>query len=241
MKIKAPHILITAGPTVEDLDPVRFISNRASGKLGFALARAALEAGCRVTLIHGPVADEVLKTVPKNKRLKCVAVRSAAQMLGAVRTHVNAVDAAIMNAAVSDFTVSKKSAVKLKKSAAGFMLKLKPTVDILAELGRIKRARGKRLVLIGFALETGAGASASQRRSSALRFARGKLKAKNLDAIVLNSPVSIGADSGDFKLIEGANVRVLAGGKTQFARQLIESVLRYWDGGGTHKKLRTEC
>lgn len=224
LKKIAPHFLITAGPTVEDIDPVRFISNRSSGKLGFALARAALDAGCRVTLIHGPVAREVLLSAPKNKRLTCDAVRSAAQMLASVRTHVNSADAAIMNAAVSDFTASKISAVKLKKSA-GLTLKLKPTVDILAELGRLKRARLKPLVLIGFALETGVGASASRRQSSALRFAREKLKAKNLDAIVLNSPAAIGADSGDFKLIDGANVRVLACGKTQFARQLIAYAL----------------
>ncbi|MEI6233522.1 MAG: phosphopantothenoylcysteine decarboxylase [Planctomycetota bacterium] len=213
-------ILITAGPTIEDIDPVRFISNRASGTLGFAIARAAAKAGHYVILIHGPVASDVLKTAPKNATL--VAVRSAAQMLDAVFAHVAQTDVVIMNAAVADFTVAKTSATKLKKSSSTFELKLKPTVDILKKLGLYKKKNGAP-ILIGFALETGEGKTTELRRTSALDFARAKLASKNLDAIVLNSPQTIGAKDGDFVLIErGKSEPIdLHGDKEKLAQTLV--------------------
>jgi len=216
-------ILITAGPTIEDIDPVRFISNRASGTLGFAIARAASKAGHAVTLIHGPVASDVLRTAPKNAT--CVAVRSAAQMLAAVFEHVGDADVVIMNAAVADFTVAKTSSTKLKKSDAGLELKLKPTVDILKKLGQYKKRNGAPM-LIGFALETGAGRSPEARRRSALKFAMAKLESKNLDAIVLNSPQTIGAKDGDFMLIQrgAAEPIQLHGDKETLAKKLVRYI-----------------
>ena len=213
-------ILITAGPTIEDIDPVRFLSNRASGTLGFAIARAAAKSGHTVILIHGPVAPDVLKSAPKNATL--VAVRSSAQMLDAVFEHVALADIVIMNAAVADFTVAKTSATKLKKSDSGLELKLKPTVDILKKLGQYKKKIGAP-ILIGFALETGEGKTPEARQKSALEFARTKLEAKNLDAIVLNSPSTIGAKDGDFVLIErGSSAPIeLHGGKEMLAKKLV--------------------
>ncbi len=216
------HFLITAGPTVEDLDPVRFISNRSSGRLGFALARAAARAGHRVTLIHGPVCGEVLRTAPKKGAL--AAVRSAEQMRAAVFQHVESADIVIMNAAVADFTPAKISAIKIKKGSGGLAIQLKPTVDILKALGKYKRKR-KELVLIGFALETGSGRTPRARELKAMAAAIEKLETKNLDAIVLNSPATIGAAAGDFLLIEQKDGYRVAhrmhGNKAVLAKKLI--------------------
>jgi phosphopantothenoylcysteine decarboxylase/phosphopantothenate--cysteine ligase len=214
------HFLITAGPTVEDIDPVRFISNRSSGKLGFELARAACAAGCAVTLIHGPVCADVLKLAPR--QAVRVSVRSAAEMLAAVMNHAPRADVVIMNAAVADYTPAQTSATKLKKKSDEFVLRLKPTVDILARLGEYKRTHPE-LVLIGFALETGSGKTAAARERSAMEAARGKLERKNLDAIVLNSPTAIGSESGDFQLLRRGTdeVVVLAGSKTALAKRLL--------------------
>jgi phosphopantothenoylcysteine decarboxylase/phosphopantothenate--cysteine ligase len=219
------NILITAGPTVEDIDPVRFISNRASGKLGFALARAAAKAGHRVTLIHGPVAETVLLGAPK--KAARVAVRSAAQMLAAVLEHVGVADVVIMNAAVADFTPAKVSAIKLKKAGARSMtLKLKPTVDILARLGRMRR-QYPNLVLIGFALETGEGRTSAAREASRRAFAHRKLVEKRLDCVVLNTPMTIGAADGAFEVYyagdrpEMPSLR-FAVKKERFARELVK-------------------
>ena len=214
------NILITAGPTIEDIDPVRFLSNRASGMLGFALARAAA-AKHSVTLIHGPVSAEVLCTAPP--RALCVAVRSAAQMNRAVFAHVQNADVVIMNAAVADFTVDKTSSTKLKK-ADGLNLKLKPTIDILKKLGAFKRNNG-RPILIGFALETGTGKTRELRRRDAFKSALAKLESKNLDAIVLNSPKTIGASDGDFLWIPREGVPIpLQGDKEMLAKKVIQFV-----------------
>ncbi len=217
------NILITAGPTIEDIDAVRFLSNRASGTLGFAIARAAEKARHAVTLIHGPVALDVWKSAPKNATV--VAVRSACQMLDAVFAHVANADVVIMNAAVADFTVAKMSSTKLKKSD-GLELKLKPTVDILKKLGAYKSRHGTP-ILIGFALETGSGKTADLRRRSAFKSALEKLETKNLDAIVLNSPKTIGAADGDFLWIprEGPVESMLVDKET-LARKLIRMVVQ---------------
>ena len=215
------HFLITAGPTIEDIDPVRFISNRASGKLGFAIARAAAKAGHSVTLFHGPVASDVLRTAPQ--KATCVAVRSAADMLAAVFAHVKNADVVIMNAAVADFTIAKMSSTKLKKSAASLKFQFKHTVDILKKLGQHKK-RHPDLMLIGFALETGSGRTPKARAQSALNSAMSKLESKNLDAIVLNSPRTIGAPDGDFVLFERGGMKPLPlfGSKEMLAKKLIQ-------------------
>lgn len=217
-------VLITAGPTVEDIDPVRFISNRASGRLGFEAARAALAEGHRVILIHGPVSTEVLAIPGRatHGRLDRKPVRSAAEMRATVLAALPSADAVIMNAAVSDYTPARTSQTKLKKSRSGLLLRLKPTVDILAELGRLKRTRRRKLTLVGFALETGRGRTSAARARSRLEEARRKLLKKDLDAIVLDTPAEIGATEGAFLTItrESQPVR-FQGTKRAFAARLI--------------------
>lgn len=176
--LKRKRIVVTAGPTHEAIDAVRFLGNKSSGKMGFALANAAAQRGAEVTLITGPVSLET----PRNVRR--IDVESAAEMYAAVMRQTRA-HALIMAAAVSDFTPVTVSARKVKKEAIpgeSLRLDLRKTRDILAEAGRKKGAR----VLVGFALETDNG----------LRNARAKLRAKKLDLIVLNNPREKGAGFG---------------------------------------------
>jgi phosphopantothenoylcysteine decarboxylase / phosphopantothenate---cysteine ligase len=169
--LKGRRLLVTAGPTVEDIDPVRFISNRSSGKMGFAIARAARARGADVTLISGPTDLEFPGTVR---------VRSTEEMRHAVVERFDKVDAVIKAAAPLDFRPSTVASQKIKKAKASASMDLIPTADILQELGA--RKNGK--VLVGFAAET----------EDFAKNARAKLKAKNLDLIVVN-PVG-GPDSG---------------------------------------------
>ncbi len=177
--LKGKKILVTAGPTYEAIDPVRFIGNRSSGKMGFALARAAAQRGATVTLITGPVHLETPRHV------KRVDVESAEQMNKAVLSHAAKSDAIIMAAAVADYAPLSTSKKKIKKGvpAKPVSLELTQTPDILAQLGEHKR---KGTVLVGFALET----------DNELRNAREKMKKKNLDFIVLNSLKDKGAGFG---------------------------------------------
>jgi len=166
---KKKRILITAGPTFEAIDPVRFVGNHSSGKMGFAIANAAAQRGADVTLIAGPVVRET----PRN--VKRIDVESAQEMLTAVLAQTKKTDAVIMAAAVADFTPVHPARHKIKKQldTEKLELVLKATTDILATLGKKKR----RMVLVGFALET------KDERTGA----NNKLQKKNLDLIVLNS------------------------------------------------------
>jgi len=168
-------IMITAGPTYEKIDPVRFIGNYSSGKMGFALAEACAERGAEVLLIVGPVA---LKTSYPN--IRRVDVESAAQMFEAATDGFGEMDAAILCAAVADFTPAQTFETKTKRGENDLLLQLKPTEDIAAALGESKKD-GQ--VLVGFALET------DQEEKNA----RSKLERKNLDFIVLNSLNDSGA------------------------------------------------
>ena len=161
-------ILITAGPTYEKIDPVRFIGNYSSGKMGFALAEECAQRGATVILISGPVE---LKTV--HSRINRMDVESAQEMYDAVHKQFASVDAAILCAAVADFTPIQKSNEKIKREKDNFVLQLEPTKDIAGSLGNIKTTQK----LIGFALET------NNEEQNAFE----KLKKKNLDFIVLNS------------------------------------------------------
>jgi phosphopantothenoylcysteine decarboxylase/phosphopantothenate--cysteine ligase len=168
-------VLVTAGPTLEPIDPVRYIGNRSSGKMGYALAEAALRRGAKVILISGPTA---LKP-PTSAEI--IQVQTAQQMRDAVTAHFDRATIVIKAAAVADFTV-RASDEKIKRTGA-MTLELEPTVDILAELGAKKGSR----IVIGFAAET----------NDVLANARKKLESKSLDAIVLNdvSQPGIGFDS----------------------------------------------
>lgn len=166
------RIVITAGPTREAIDPVRYISNRSSGKMGYALALAAKRRGARVTLISGPSAEE------RPDGVICVAVESALEMEKAVMKHLPGASALIMSAAVADFSPSLKSKVKYDKKDIN-LLKLKRTSDILRKAGQ----QTKKRILVGFAAETG----------HDIDRAKKKLKDKNLDLIVMNDVTQEGA------------------------------------------------
>jgi len=170
-------VVVTSGPTREPLDPVRYLSNRSSGRMGVAVARALALRGAAVTFVHGP------SEVPPPAGVKAVAVETAAQMRAAVVGAWKKADAAVLAAAVADFRPAKAVSQKIKKADGTPDLSLVPTVDILAELGRIKGGR----LLCGFAAET------RDLKANALA----KLKAKNLDLIVANdvSDAAIGFGS----------------------------------------------
>ena len=169
------RFLITSGGTREYIDPVRFISNASSGKMGSSLARTALRRGHKVTLITCPIA------LPPPKGAKVINVQTSGQMFQAVKKNFPRCDCLIMAAAVSDYTPERTAPAKIKKGKAVLTIKLKPTNDILAWAGKNK----KHQTTIGFALE-----------DRALRTnAEKKLRDKNLDMIVANSTSAIGADT----------------------------------------------
>ena len=172
------HFLITAGGTREYIDPVRFISNASSGKMGCELARAAIKAGHKATLIT-TVKNLELKI--HNSQFKIAEVISAADMFKAVKKHFKKCDCLIMAAAVSDYTPIKISKTKIKKENENLTIQLKPTADILKWAGKNKKL-GQ--IVVGFALED----------RNLRKNAEKKLKEKNLDMIVANSPAAIGAE-----------------------------------------------
>jgi len=168
LELKGKKVLITAGPTYEAIDPVRFIGNHSSGKMGYALAEVALKMGAAVTLISGPSSEKI-----NHPSLKLIKVVSAEEMLTAAQEFYDSTDIAIAAAAVADFKPKKIASNKLKKESGLAHISLVPTVDILSYMGEKK----KKQKLIGFALET----------ENELEHAKGKLSRKNLDGIVLNS------------------------------------------------------
>ena len=188
-------VLITAGPTQEPIDPVRFLSNRSSGKMGFALAEAAAARGAQVILIAGPVD----LTTPSG--VERVDVKTAEEMRRAVFAHLEGVSIVIKCAAVADFHVAMIPQHKIKKTMARFSVELDPTPDILAELGRKK---GDRL-LIGFAAET----------ENLVHEAKRKLEAKNCDMIVGNL---VGRSDTGFESDDNQVVLVTRAGTTELPR-----------------------
>jgi phosphopantothenoylcysteine decarboxylase/phosphopantothenate--cysteine ligase len=170
-------VLVTAGPTLEDLDPVRFVSNRSTGTMGYRLAEAARDRGARVVLVSGPTA------LPAPAGVTFESVRSAVEMKAAVDRHAGQATVVIAAAAVSDYRPAEPSHSKLKKTDAALRLELVRTPDILKSLGD---AKGGRRLLVGFAAET----------EDVLANARKKLEAKNLDLIVANDITALGAGFG---------------------------------------------
>ena len=167
--LEKKKVMITAGPTYEKIDPVRFIGNYSSGKMGYALAEECARRGAEVILISGPVQIKC-----KHPNIQRIDVESAHEMFEAATTHFPTCDAGILCAAVADFTPENKAEEKIKREGDDLILHLKPTQDIAATLGKTKR-EGQ--TLVGFALET----------NNELTHAQGKLKRKNFDFIVLNS------------------------------------------------------
>lgn len=177
-KLKGKKFLITAGPTYESIDPVRFIGNHSTGKMGYAIAEALAYEGAEVILVSGPVSLQISQ--PGIKRIDVV---SAQQMFEAAIEHFPNTDGAIMTAAVADFTPLEKISSKVKRGKENYSIELKPTQDIAAKLGEIKE---KHQLLVGFALET----------DNEIENAKLKIKKKNLDFIVLNSLNDFGAGFG---------------------------------------------
>lgn len=177
LPLKGKKILITAGPTYEAIDPVRFIGNHASGKMGFDIANEAANLGAEVTLVSGPTHLKV-----KNDSIQVINVFSAEEMYTACHHYFNDVDVAIAAAAVADYRPKNVALQKIKKSESNFSIELEKTKDILASLGEIKRNQ----FLIGFALET----------ENEIENAKLKIQKKNLDLIVLNSLQDEGAGFG---------------------------------------------
>lgn len=175
--LSGKKITITAGPTYEPIDPVRFIGNHSSGKMGYALANVAAKQGAEVTLISGPTAGN--KAHPN---VSLVSVTTAQEMLAACLDVYEKTDALIMTAAVADFKPAEKANQKIKKQEGVATIPLEPTTDILKTLGKKKQHQR----LIGFALET----------QDALRYGQQKLAQKNLDGIVVNSLADAGAGFG---------------------------------------------
>jgi len=204
------RVLVTAGPTREAIDPVRYISNRSSGKMGFAVATAAMEAGADVTLVSGPVA---LQTPPRVRR---VDVESAGEMHAAVMEHVAACDIFISVAAVADYRPVNVAPSKLKKSAAGLRLELQANADILAAVAGLPDAP----FTVGFAAETD-GLESN---------ARNKLVTKGIDMIAANNVAGgQGFDRDDNALqvfwMDG-ETQLARTGKSRLARQLVEIIAR---------------
>ncbi len=175
--LKGKKVLITAGPTYESIDPVRFIGNYSSGKMGYALAEECKNRGAEVTIVSGPV------SISKPEGVRVIDVKSAAEMLELCLQYFPETDITIMNAAVADYTPAYAADKKIKRTKDDMFIELKPTKDIAAELGKIKK-NGQ--MLIGFALET----------DDEEKNAAGKLIKKNLDFIVLNSLQDKGAGFG---------------------------------------------
>ena len=206
------RVLITAGPTYEKIDPVRFIGNYSSGKMGFALAEACAKFGWDVELVCGPV-----KTSVSHPAIKRTDVESAQQMYEACMERFAACDAAILCAAVADFTVDQVAAQKIKRGPNGLEINLVPTKDIAASLGAIKQPHQR---LVGFALET----------VNEVEHAQEKLRRKNLDFIVLNSLNDAGAgfahDTNKVTIIpaEGEPIAYPLKPKTEVANDIIEQL-----------------
>lgn len=191
-ELKGKHIMITAGPTYEKIDPVRFIGNYSSGKMGFAIAEECARRGADVTLVSGPV------SLSCSKQIRRINVESCQDMYNAATSEFDKCDAAILCAAVADFKPEHAADKKIKREKDDLVIRLSPTQDIAEEIGRRKR-QGQ--ILVGFALET----------DNEDANAKSKLAKKNLDFIVLNSTRNEGTtfrtDDNQIKIITGTDVK----------------------------------
>jgi phosphopantothenoylcysteine synthetase/decarboxylase len=201
--------LITAGPTREAIDPVRYISNRSSGKMGYAIADAALDAGHDVILISGPV------NLSPPRNTKFISVSTSDEMFDAVHQHADSSDICVLCAAVADYKPAEISPVKIKKCAAQVSLELIPTRDILHSLGR---RQNRKFILVGFAAET------DHLEANAAK----KLREKNCDIIVAND-AHIGMETDENELLilfcDGETKKISRAPKTFLARELVKIFL----------------
>lgn len=219
--LKGVRVLIGNGRTEEPIDPVRVLTNRSSGRMGFAIAEAARDRGADVTVVAGPV------SVDAPHGVTVVPVTTAAQMERAMRERAGRAHVVVMAAAVADYRVARPSLRKLKRGAGALTLTLEPNADILAGLGRDKRA-GQ--TVVGFALETDDGVAN----------ARAKLTAKNADLIVLNSPEhGLGGDTNRVTLVEARSTTELPeAGKREVAERILDRVAELRGGSRANPRLR---
>jgi phosphopantothenoylcysteine decarboxylase/phosphopantothenate--cysteine ligase len=205
-------VLVTAGPTREPVDPVRFLSNRSSGKMGYALAEAAVCRGARVILISGPV------HLPAPEGVEVVQVQTALEMREAVMSRLDEASIVVKTAAVADYYVANVPRQKVKKTPLRYSLELEPTPDILAEIGRRKQDQ----ILIGFAAET----------ENLVPEARRKLESKNCDMVVANlvSQDGTGFESEENEVVlvqrTGENLRLAKAPKRVIADQVLDQILK---------------
>ena len=198
--------LITAGPTREPIDPVRYISNRSSGKMGYAIAEAALDVGHEVILISGPV------NLTPPRKAKFISIFSSDEMFDAVHQHADSSDICVLCAAVADYKAARVSPVKIKKRADEFLLELIPTGDILQSLGR---QRARKFLLVGFAAET------DHLEANATK----KLREKNCDIIVANDArVAMETDENELLILfrDGESKKISRAPKKILARELVK-------------------
>lgn len=213
LPLRGKHVLITAGPTYEAIDPVRFIGNHSSGKMGFEIALAASKLGAEVTLVTGPTMQALDSSL-----VNVIHVTSAEEMYGEVHNYFKDIDIAILSAAVADYKPKNVSKHKIKKHDPSLVIELEKTKDILKSLGAIKSKQ----MLVGFALET----------DNELENAKKKLQSKNLDMIVLNSLQDKGAGFGvstnkvTFILSSGEIIQGKLKSKTQVAEDLMNLVIK---------------
>jgi phosphopantothenoylcysteine decarboxylase/phosphopantothenate--cysteine ligase len=213
-KLLNKKVLVTAGPTHENIDPVRFIGNHSSGKMGFAIAEAFAAEGAAVLLVTGPVSLETSAV-----GVKVIRVTSAFEMFEKCNELIGQMDIAVFNAAVSDFAPVSTSEQKVKRGGDEWTIRLKPTMDIAAEMGK-RKAPGQ--IMVGFALET----------NDELENARLKLVKKNLDLVVLNSMrdsgAGFGTDTNKVTMIDrlGAIDTYELKSKVQVAADLVKRVLK---------------
>ena len=215
LPLTGKNILITAGPTYEKIDPVRFIGNYSSGKMGYAIAETCAQLGATVTLVSGPVQIKA-----QHPNIAVTAVESAAEMFQATTTAFSQADAAILCAAVADFTPATKANSKIKRGDSGMCIELQPTKDIAAALGSAKKDTQ---VLVGFALET----------DNEAANAASKLARKNLDFIVLNSlrnpGTCFGYDNNQITIIDrnGQTKAFPAKSKQAVAADIVENLCEW--------------
>ena len=214
LPLKGEKVLVTAGPTYEAIDPVRFIGNHSSGKMGFEIAKAAANLGAEVILITGPTHESVSHSL-----IQVSKVTSAQEMYDHVHQHFYEVSIAVLSAAVADYKPKYVSDQKIKKSDTSFTIELEKTKDILASLGKIK----KQQYLVGFALET----------NNELENAKSKLASKNLDLIVLNSLKDEGAGFGvstnkvTFITKSQEVIKMELKSKSEVGQDLIQQILKH--------------
>ena len=218
--LRGQRVLVTAGPTYEDLDPVRFLGNRSSGKMGFAVAAEAARRGAEVTLVAGPTAVEP----PPVREL--VRVRTAEEMHKAVIDRADRMDVVVMAAAVADYTPAERAVQKVPKGGDTTTIVLRKTPDILAELGTRRLASGRGPVLVGFAAET----------EDVVAHAAAKREAKHVDLIVANdvsrADAGFAADTNEVTLVgpEGAEAVPLQS-KSRVAAAILDRIERLLVGG----------